>query len=221
MIKVLIVGGGRGGSAMLDCLKGLPEISVEGIVDINPDAPGLKLAKSMNIKTYTNLLSAINTLAIDTIIDVTGNKGVNEQLHNIASDKIHITDSFSSQLIYQISIGKEQLNIQLRNNVKDLHMIVEDTKNYIGNINDIINFIENIASETKLLGLNAAIEAARAGELGMGFNVVATEIRKLADTSVDASKDIRSTLIDIESSIKEVLKKIERTSEIAGISEQF
>ena len=56
-----------------------------------------------------------------------------------------------------------------------------------------ITIVEDIAYQTNLLALNAAIEAARAGEGGRGFAVVATEIRKLAEGSREAAKEI-STL---------------------------
>jgi PAS domain S-box-containing protein len=54
----------------------------------------------------------------------------------------------------------------------------------------IIELIEEIASQSKLLALNAAIEAAHAGELGRGFAVVAEEVRRLADMSTDATKQV-------------------------------
>jgi methyl-accepting chemotaxis protein len=71
-------------------------------------------------------------------------------------------------------------------------------------INGILDFIRNVADQTKMLGLNAAIEAARAGEHGRGFGVVAEEIRRLSDQSKETTESIRRLTKEIEEKIHSI-----------------
>jgi len=81
-----------------------------------------------------------------------------------------------------------------------------DKSKEIGNIVDTIN---QISEQTNLLALNAAIEAARAGEAGRGFAVVADEVRKLAEESGDATKQIRELIEGIQGEIEGAVKSMD------------
>ncbi|MBB6445269.1 methyl-accepting chemotaxis protein [Bacillus benzoevorans] len=74
--------------------------------------------------------------------------------------------------------------------------------------NQILDSIKAISSQTRLIGLNAAIEAARIGEVGRGFGVVANEIRKLSGNSNDASKEIETTLNELQIDLQKITEEV-------------
>lgn len=76
-------------------------------------------------------------------------------------------------------------------------------------ISEIIDLIDDVAAQTNLLALNAAIEAAHAGEAGLGFSVVADEIRKLAERSARATRDVGNLIKSIQSETSEALTAME------------
>lgn len=73
---------------------------------------------------------------------------------------------------------------------------------------EILDFIRRVAKQTNLLGLNAAIEASRAGEIGRGFQVVATEVRKLAEDSNRSANDIQEILQNFRDTMSSVTQGV-------------
>lgn len=93
----------------------------------------------------------------------------------------------------------EMANLQLKvNEIAEQIMELSEQTTQIGTISSLVS---NLANQTNILALNAAVEAVRAGEHGKGFSVVAAEVRKLADKSIDSAENINTLVAEIQHKI--------------------
>jgi methyl-accepting chemotaxis protein/DNA-binding LacI/PurR family transcriptional regulator len=120
-------------------------------------------------------------------------------------------NAFAQQVLADAEKGVE-LGIASMNGMDEIRQSVTDAVEKVGqmrvqsgNIQSIVETIEDITSQTNLLALNAAIEAARAGEHGRGFAVVASEVRKLAEKSNQSTQEIAALIKEIQRVIQEVV----------------
>ena len=97
---------------------------------------------------------------------------------------------------------------------------VDDLSNKADAIGAIAQTIEDIADQTNLLALNAAIEAARAGEAGRGFAVVADEVRKLAEKTMTATREVGQSIDSIQQAVRGTLGSMGSTKEVLEKSMQ-
>jgi methyl-accepting chemotaxis protein len=132
------------------------------------------------------------------------------------SDQIDAVASDSGQ---QVAEALRML-LEVRGVVQASEVEVRDLERASGQIDRFVETISGIARQTNLLALNAAIEAARAGEHGRGFAVVAEEVRKLADGSAGAAREVAQVVQEIRGQIARMVGTMERGSQrVAGVEE--
>lgn len=96
--------------------------------------------------------------------------------------------------------------------IKDRTQLAVEGLKSVAKINELTKAIVEVSDQTSLLSLNASIEAARAGDAGRGFSVVATEISKLANRSLETVKDINEIIKEVNLAVANITASMEETS---------
>ncbi len=145
------------------------------------------------------------------------NKAVLEVAHNaseanIQSSNVHAKAAEGSNLVNQVVNAIQSVNevsSELEKNMEQLGKQAES----IGSVMDVIT---DIADQTNLLALNAAIEAARAGEAGRGFAVVADEVRKLAEKTMQATTEVGNSIRGIQETTTMNINRVSQSARSAS-----
>ena len=122
-----------------------------------------------------------------------------------------------AEVVSSVVAGVEEVNTL----TDSLRMSLGELGHRAEGIGQIMSVITDIADQTNLLALNAAIEAARAGDAGRGFAVVADEVRKLAEKTMTATKEVGSVVTAIQSGTRENIRGMEEASMAVGRSTEL
>ncbi|WP_330602884.1 methyl-accepting chemotaxis protein [Anaerosolibacter carboniphilus] len=238
----MIVGAGKGGVSLIESIAKLEDTAIVLVVDANLEAPGITLAKGLGIQ-YAQSLEDIDKFSVDTIIEATGKESVAQALNVRFGSRCNIIDSHGARLIMSLverdiktlhrlndqlvtinsttGIVQEQL-LEISSSIETIHdisMKLNDSSQastqYIQESDKIVKYVNGIAKQTKILGINATIEAARAGEYGRGFAVVAEEVQKLANSSEGFANEINNILKHLAEEIQKVFNEVKRLEHLS------
>jgi len=194
MIEGKLIGTILGGQVLTDLPDEAKYRRIAGEIGVDPDGY-VEAVREVSRLSKERIEAAANVLFIvaNNMSKMAYQQRKLQAVSNILNDSLH-----------QISATMQQLAasaMTVSSNQSSLNTEIGNVNTVTGKINEVMDFIKDIADETRLLGLNAAIEAARAGEAGLGFGVVAQEIRNLSADSKQTVGKIKELTESIKSSV--------------------
>lgn len=184
--------------------------------ELYDSANGQSQAMDQMQQTLEELVSSINVIAenattLAQVVAETNEEG-EQALSNIDTTIGSASEGKSSMTSVTACMN------DVKGGMEILGQSIGDVGTAAVKIGQITTTIQDIAEETNLLALNASIEAARAGEAGRGFSVVATQIKKLAETSAEAADEISGLIDSVTSLITKTVDRSRHSMEQINVS---
>ncbi len=210
-LSVGIIGAGRVGTRLLEMFHQSQHTRVAYILDTNLLSPGITRAKELKVPTFQSIDEALVQMKADYIFEVTGSN----QVAALVKSKLREseTEIITHQMAFILIASLEEQERQTCNVVvNEIGGIKTEISKSLSNVKKMVDDLEEVNADMRLLALNARIEAARIGDQGKGFGVVAqhmtrsvddirqisTEIETLSDNILTVSNQIDSALARLQ-----------------------
>ena len=205
--------------ALLDNILKVSDRVTDTAGQLSEEMDSLKSSIDRTIESMEEVRQGTNESAEAAQVQLVQTTKISDHIETVRSSANVITENVDVASD-AVSLGQENIRrmTELTGEVdaagKDVAGALEKFKKTADEMNSITVIITDVASQTKLLALNASIEAARAGEAGRGFAVVATEISSLAGQTSQATENINTLIGDVVNQVGTMVTTIERLLQI-------
>ncbi|MGE5397117.1 MAG: methyl-accepting chemotaxis protein [Chitinophagales bacterium] len=178
MASIVIVGGGKGGTSILNAFQANMGMSVAGICDVNENAPGLEAARRLGIRVFTNLEQMLRLPGVDVIIEATGSEKVKELILTNKDQSTVLVDSHAANLMMTLVESREAMMQQLHTEAQKLSTMAVKLAETVEQVSSVVQEVATSAEVMATNGIDlqkSALEASRhLGETGEVLNFIKT-----------------------------------------------
>lgn len=152
MSNIVIVGAGAGGTSILKALQGIRTVKVLGICDVNQNAPGVVLAKSLGVSVFNDVNKIFSIPTLDLIIEATGNEKVTKIIYENKSAHIAVVESHGADLMMTLVESREDMIDGLHQEAEKLADMSSDMSSTMQTVSKVVEEVANLAQEVAKRG---------------------------------------------------------------------